>query len=239
MRVPFPAASTIAASGPLGRRAWSSRASSIARAPNRGRGVARATHRARARLPARDGRIRADRRERRRSAAPDRRRRCARPASSCTPRRRRRGPSAPSARACPTCVVVDTRLGRRRRLRVRRRAARRPRRRARPRSCSSPAPTAGVSHRAEARRRFAPADYLPTPLDLARAGAAGGRAGGARRAPTAAAARSTSPNRDRRRRARPEGEPARSGPAARAPRRRAERQVAWPPMPTTPSCRAR
>ena len=26
----------------------------------------------------------------------------------------------------------------------------------------------GVSHRAEARRRFAPADYLPTPLDLAR-----------------------------------------------------------------------
>src|SRR5580765_5821875 len=25
----------------------------------------------------------------------------------------------------------------------------------------------GVSHRAEARRRFAPADYLPTPLDLA------------------------------------------------------------------------
>src|SRR5512138_1189199 len=26
----------------------------------------------------------------------------------------------------------------------------------------------GVSHRSEARRRFAPADYLPTPLDLAR-----------------------------------------------------------------------
>src|SRR3954452_23031780 len=26
----------------------------------------------------------------------------------------------------------------------------------------------GVSHRAEARRRFAPADYLPTPLDLGR-----------------------------------------------------------------------
>ena len=45
----------------------------------------------------------------------------------------------------------------------------------------------GVSHRAEARRRFAPADYLPTPLDLGQLVAAGGGAGGARIRPTASA----------------------------------------------------
>ena len=95
----------------------------------------------------------------------------------------------------------------------------------------------GVSHRAEARRRFAPAEYLPTPLDIAARGAAGGGARGARRGRRHRARRADDEQTPAAGGA--EGQPARPGPAARAPRRRAQRQARWRPTPTARSCRGR
>ena len=89
----------------------------------------------------------------------------------------------------------------------------------------------GVSHRAEARRRFAPAEYLPTPLDRRRAGPAGGRARRARgtRARRPAPRPTTPTRRDaaRRRRRRT----SLSDPAQQRERRDVERSAkSWSPI---------
>ena len=85
----------------------------------------------------------------------------------------------------------------------------------------------GVSHRAEARRRFAPADYLPTPLDLARLAPRVAELA-ARGAPTPPERRRPTPTRSRRRRRRRRACAIRPSSASAATSSAAP--SAWPPI---------
>ena len=159
MRVPLPAASTIAASGPpprlpapflrpvpflrlrvavaMDRRLLTTRCRNVHHGPPRGSHALSVA----ARLPRANGGLRPDRRERCRAAAADRRGAEARPGSTWPRRPRPPGRRRASARACPTSSssTPSWRTATASRWPT---SCAAPRRRARPRSCSSPARTA-------------------------------------------------------------------------------------------------